>query len=90
MIIGGRRVEEAKVFDNEQGYHSFHNEDGEPYGSFEVFWTDGDGEQDEDGSISGAGWYWFACFPGCLPDGEPCGPFGSSSQARSDADENWL
>ena len=21
------------------------------------------------------GWYWQACFPGCLPEGDPIGPF---------------
>lgn len=33
------------------------------------------------------GWYWWACFPGCLPDGEPVGPFGSDVEALTDAQE---
>ena len=32
------------------------------------------------------GWYWQACFPGCLPDGEPMGPFSTESEAMEDAD----
>jgi len=31
------------------------------------------------------GWYWQACFPGCLPDGDVMGPFESESDAMSDA-----
>lgn len=31
------------------------------------------------------GWYWWSCFPGCLPDSEPCGPFDSKSAAAFDA-----
>jgi len=31
------------------------------------------------------GWYWRACFPGCLPDGDPVGPFESELDAISDA-----
>jgi hypothetical protein len=39
-----------------------------------------DGLQLEDG-----GWYWWSCFPGCLPDGEPNGPFDSEDEALADA-----
>jgi hypothetical protein len=31
------------------------------------------------------GWYWQACFPGCLPDGDPMGPFKTESDAMADA-----
>jgi hypothetical protein len=31
------------------------------------------------------GWYWQACFPGCLPDGEPNGPFDTEQEAIADA-----
>lgn len=31
------------------------------------------------------GWYWQACFPGCLPDGDPMGPFKTESEAMQDA-----
>jgi hypothetical protein len=32
-----------------------------------------------------AGWYWQACFPGCLPDGDPVGPFDTEADALADA-----
>lgn len=31
------------------------------------------------------GWYWWACFPGCLPDGDPMGPFETEQFAWADA-----
>lgn len=35
----------------------------------------------------GPGWYWWACFPGCLPDGEPSGPFATEQEAIDNAQE---
>lgn len=61
------------------GYHQFRDRYGNLFGSFEVFWkehTDSSGE---------FGWYWQACFPGCLPDGEPTGPFDNAVDAYNDA-----
>jgi hypothetical protein len=43
---------------------------------------DGDGMQ-----TSGPGWYWWPCFPGCLPDGEPNGPFATEAEALADAQQ---
>jgi hypothetical protein len=85
MIIGTVRTQESRVYDSHAGYHQFHTDETqpqqqEPFGSFEVFWHD---RRDE----SESGWYWWACFPGCLPDGEPSGPFAYSQQAHQDADE---
>lgn len=31
------------------------------------------------------GFYWQSCFPGCLPDGDPCGPFNTEAEASADA-----
>ena len=92
MRIGTVRPEEARVFDSHSGYHSFYAEESqEEYGSFEVFWHDGGYiETAEDPGVdieTRSGWYWRAGFPGCLPDGEPNGPFASSRQAHEDADE---
>ena len=67
------------------GYHQFQNDDGESYGSFEVFWSEGEHQHQESGEPFEIGWYWWPCFPGCLPDGEPIGPFENSVQAYSDA-----
>ena len=91
MIIGARRTDEARVFDSFAGYHSFHCEETqEEYGSFEVYFFD---PLPKSATIEDVwedyepGWYWVACFPGCMPDGEPSGPFGSSREALHDADE---
>jgi hypothetical protein len=31
------------------------------------------------------GWYWQACFPGCLPDGDPMGPYASEAECMEAA-----
>jgi hypothetical protein len=36
------------------------------------------------------GWYWQACFPGCLPDGDPMGPFDTEAEAIADATQDTL
>lgn len=36
------------------------------------------------------GWYWQACFPGCLPGGDPMGPFETEADAIADAQEGSL
>jgi hypothetical protein len=33
------------------------------------------------------GWFWWSCFPGCLPDSEPMGPFDTEAEALADARE---
>ncbi len=33
------------------------------------------------------GFYWWTCFPGCLPDSDPHGPFASEDEALADARE---
>jgi hypothetical protein len=73
------------------GYHKFKDEEGNEYGSFEVYFY----TQEERGQSIKAygdtidhlepGWYWVACFPGCMPDGEPSGPFYTSIEAYNDA-----
>jgi hypothetical protein len=92
MRIGTVRAEEARVFDSHAGCHRFHQEETqEEYGSFEIFWHNGKQDcrdEDSDGSEPLApGWYWWARFPGCMPDGEANGPFADSRQALQDADE---
>jgi hypothetical protein len=89
MKIGTVRTEEARAYDSHAGYHQFHAEDTqEPYGSFEVFWHDGERPIFLDYCVGvQPGWYWWACFPGCMPCGEPAGPFAYSQQAHEDADE---
>jgi len=31
------------------------------------------------------GWYYWYCFPGCLPDSDPMGPFATEAEAIEDA-----
>ena len=31
------------------------------------------------------GWFYWYCLPGCLPDGDPIGPFDSYAEALADA-----
>jgi hypothetical protein len=76
-------------------YHSFIDDDGCTYGSVEVFYLTArqieeidpswDYENPEGDLGLTPGWYWQACFPGCLPDGEMVGPFKSEEDALGDA-----
>jgi hypothetical protein len=72
-------------------YHKFKDDEG----SFETFYFDASGPDvlwrdpsDPDSGRCETGWYWWACFPGCLPDGEPSGPFATEQDAIRDAQEN--
>jgi hypothetical protein len=40
----------------------------------------------EEQGITG-GWFWQSCLPGCLPDGDPVGPFASRKEALTDAQQ---
>jgi len=39
----------------------------------------------EDDRTDGMGWYYWFCFPGCLPDSDVCGPFDTCDEALDDA-----
>lgn len=39
---------------------------------------------EETGEPVPQGWYWWSCFAGCLPDGDPIGPFVSAKEAEED------
>ena len=34
------------------------------------------------------GYYWWACYPGCLPDSDLSGPFVTSAEAHADANSH--
>ena len=55
----------------------------------EVFYIDpreaGTRRFNVDGPVTQSGWYWWTCFPGCLPDSEPNGPFATQAEALADA-----
>ena len=60
-------------------YYEFASDSGTGYGSLEVFY---DIEVEP-------GWYWWPCFPGCLPDGDAVGPFQTEREAVEDAGGIW-
>ncbi len=37
--------------------------------------------------IPESGWYWWPCFPGCMPDGEANGPFATEAECIADFTE---
>lgn len=51
----------------------------EGYEVFHSSWYSLDAEDGYD-----PGWYWWSCFPGCLPDGDPVGPFETEAEATDD------
>lgn len=68
---------------------------------FEVFWPSEETLQvwrDEaedancwhEASQTTAGWYWWPCQPGCLPDGDATGPFETSRDAYNDATDGLV
>ena len=63
--IGCMRPEEAKVFDDDAGYHKFVNEAGEQYGSFEVFWHEPHCNKGDDEPMDRPGWFWWATVSHC-------------------------
>ena len=73
-------------------YYTDPSRESDPYSlpDLEVFYADAGelgqecGEEDHD-CPNGAGWYWWSCLPGCLPDDEANGPFETEEQALEDA-----
>lgn len=78
-------------------YYTFRDpESGEDHGSFETFYVPryAGGARDPGPSVEqyptiypSAGWYWWPCSPGCLPDGDPVGPFDTERDAVLDANQ---
>ena len=77
------------------------NRESDPYAlpDVEVFYV-GEGEitmpddsvvitEDSDCEHYDSGWYWWSCFPGCIPDSDMIGPFDSESEAIDDATGDW-
>lgn len=68
-------------------YYEFASDSGTSYGSLEVFYDIKaltlTGKEVE------PGWYWWPCFPGCLPDGDAVGPFETEREAVEDAGGIW-
>jgi len=53
-------------------------------GSIEVFWSNSFAIAE----TSEKGWFWWPCFPGCLPNGDAYGPFSTSTEAYNAAQED--
>lgn len=68
-------------------YSDTNREDAYSLPNVEVFYAPTGLLIDEDGEPMPAGWYWQACYPGCLPDGEPMGPYDTEAEAIADAQE---
>lgn len=55
----------------------------------EVFYNDpANGGLWHDGEPLPAGWYFWFCFPGCLPDSDPDGPYGTEAEALAKAQDD--
>jgi len=50
-----------------------------------VRYSDDDCWVDDDGNPLPAGWYYWTCFSGCIPEGDPIGPFDTANLAAIDA-----
>ncbi len=53
----------------------------------EVFYAETGTLLDEEEENYPEGWYYWFCFPGCLPDSTPFGPFKTEEQALKAAQE---
>lgn len=47
----------------------------------EVFYVKAGQWDDSDGDPLAAGWYYWFCLPGCMPDSDPEGPFSTEDEA---------
>lgn len=63
-------------------WHQFTDPEGNAFGSAEVFFTCGSADQESPEAFA-PGWYFCSCFPGCLPDSDPIGPFETEEEAVS-------
>lgn len=51
----------------------------------EVWYEDGARLSADEPEAYACGWYYWHCFPACLPDSDPCGPFATEAEALADA-----
>ena len=73
-------------------YYEFESDSGTGYGSLETFHSTHTGPDSghwvSDETVK-PGWYWWPCFPGCLPDDDATGPFETERDAVIDAGGIW-
>lgn len=46
------------------------------------------GGHDDDTPYTEPGYYYWFCLPGCMPDGDPVGPFKTEAEALADMRDN--
>ncbi len=72
-------------------FHSDPTRESDPYAlpDLEVFYArKGELPSETEGDEpSEAGFYYWACFPGCMPDSDPIGPYDTEAEALDDARE---
>jgi len=39
--------------------------------------------------LTKTGWFYWFCFPGCMPESDPMGPFETEADALRDARSSW-
>ena len=56
----------------------------------EVFYQDKASPEwgDLDSYFTNPGWYYWYCFPGCMPESDPIGPFDTEAAALASAQED--
>jgi hypothetical protein len=69
-------------------YEPLYDIDPRTGGIVEVFYADCVLAQSFD--ARDAGWFWWSCQRGCLPDGLPTAPFATSYSAYQNAASRWL
>jgi hypothetical protein len=52
----------------------------------EIFEVDGGSH---DGTLTPGMWYYWFCFPGCLPDSDPFGPYDTQAAAIAAVRDEW-
>lgn len=71
-------------------FYSDPSRESDPYAlpDCEVFFADDAEMVDDEGNANERGWYYWYCFPGCLPDSQWFGPFNTKAEAIADAQDN--
>ena len=86
---GSFRVYYMTSWDIEEGfsYDSFLDEYERDYGMVKEEFAEEVRQEYLEELRSKVGWYWQVGFPGCMPDGEPMGPFDTEENAIEAAND---
>lgn len=50
-------------------------------------WSDEEAQEYFEDREATGGWYFWFCFPGCMPDSQPVGPFETEQEAIDEAQD---